>query len=116
MPLDTFFIQVGTSSEVIAERDFYRTHFGMSLVGSEDDDDYVFLTNGRIKLGFLYGDRPQDPNLINVGITVENLEAEVARLEAEGLVFTVPPETFHWGRAAALRDPSGIGVWLIEAR
>ncbi|HET7654720.1 MAG TPA: VOC family protein [Acidimicrobiales bacterium] len=114
MSLDTFFIEVGSTADVIAERDFFLRHLNMSLVGDEDDDDYVFVTDGTIKLGFLYGDRPENPALVNVGLTVDDVDAEVARLQGEGVVIRVAPETFSWGRAAALEDPCGLGVWLVE--
>lgn len=114
MTLDTFFIEVGSAADVTAERDFFLRHFNMSLVGDDDDDDYVFVTDGTVKLGFLYGDRPENPTLINVGITVDDLDAEVARLQGEGVVTRVAPETFSWGRAAAFEDPCGLGIWLIQ--
>lgn len=114
MSMDTFFVEVGSAADVIAERDFFLRHFNMSLVGEEEDDDYVFVTDGTVKLGFLYGDRLENPVLINVGITVDDVDAEVARLQREGVVIRVAPETFSWGRAAALEDPCGLGVWLIE--
>ena len=114
MALDTFFFEVGSSESVMAARDFYRIHFGMRLLSAEDADDYVFLTDGDMKLGFLYGDAPNRPELMNLGITVDDLEGEVARLAAAGVVFTVPTEPFSWGRAAGFADPAGLGVWLIQ--
>ena len=114
MKLDTVFFEVGSEAEVLAQRDFYRRHFGMTLLSGEDADDYVFLTDGTVRLGFLFDERPLNPEVINIGFTVDDLEAEVARLEGEGVVFTVPPETFTWARAAAFQDPSRIGGWLIQ--
>jgi catechol 2,3-dioxygenase-like lactoylglutathione lyase family enzyme len=46
---------------------------------------------------------------------VENLEGELARLQAEGVSITMPLTPEEWGeRAFQVRDPNGVIVQLVD--
>ena len=58
------------------------------------------------------GDLPPENHF---AITVANLDAAVAELEAAGVTLEVPPQEYYWGTSAYLRDPDGHLLELIEA-
>jgi uncharacterized glyoxalase superfamily protein PhnB len=46
---------------------------------------------------------------------VDNLEAELARLQAEGVTVTMPLRSEEWGeRAFQVRDPNGVIIELLD--
>jgi uncharacterized glyoxalase superfamily protein PhnB len=46
---------------------------------------------------------------------VDNLEAELARLRAEGITITMPLRSEDWGeRAFQVRDPNGVIIELLD--
>ena len=50
-----------------------------------------------------------------LAFTVEDLEAELARLQAEQVMITMPLTSEEWGeRAFQVRDPNGIIVQLVD--
>ncbi len=50
-----------------------------------------------------------------LAFTVEDLEDERARLQAEGVVITMPLTSEEWGeRAFQVRDPNGVIVQLVD--
>jgi uncharacterized glyoxalase superfamily protein PhnB len=50
-----------------------------------------------------------------LAFTVDSLEAELARLETEGVEITMPLTVEEWGeRAFQVRDPNGVIVQLVD--
>ena len=50
-----------------------------------------------------------------LAFVVEDLEEELARLEAEGVTITMPLTAEEWGeRAFQVRDPNGVIVQLVD--
>ena len=50
-----------------------------------------------------------------LAFTVEDLEAELARLQAENVTITKPLTAEEWGeRAFQVRDPNGVIVQLVD--
>ena len=50
-----------------------------------------------------------------LAFTVEDLEGELARLESEGVVITMPMVVEEWGeRAFQVRDPNGVVLQLVD--
>jgi predicted enzyme related to lactoylglutathione lyase len=72
------------------------------------------LSAGGLTLGFHLGDAPSNPWAFNIGVSVADVDAEVKRLEAEGVAISMTPYDAPWGRAASLADPHGLTVWLTQ--
>ena len=50
-----------------------------------------------------------------LAFVVDNLEGELARLQAEGVTITMPLTPEEWGeRAFQVRDPNGVIVQLVD--
>ena len=50
-----------------------------------------------------------------LAFTVDDLEAELVRLQAEGVTITMPLTSEEWGeRAFQVRDPNGVIVQLVD--
>ncbi len=50
-----------------------------------------------------------------LAFTVEDLDGELARLQAEGVVITMPLTSEEWGeRCFQVRDPNGVIVQLVD--
>jgi uncharacterized glyoxalase superfamily protein PhnB len=109
--------------DVPASSVFLARHFGfreeMAADGfaslSRDDAgmNVVFLRRG---LPTLPADQRDDhaAGLI-LAFVVEDLEGELARLEAEGVTITMPLTTEEWGeRAFQVRDPNGVIIQLVD--
>jgi len=109
--------------DVAASARFLTTHFGFTEEMSADgfaslarDDagmNVVFLRRG---LEVLPEDQRDDhaAGLI-LAFIVEDLEGELARLQAEGVAITMPLRSEEWGeRAFQVRDPNGVIVELLD--
>ncbi len=109
--------------DVPASSAFLRDHFGFeetmaadgfaSLARADTGMGVVFLRRG---LPTLPADQRDDlaAGLI-LALVVEDLEGELARLEAEGVPITMPLTAEEWGeRAFQVRDPNGIIVQLVD--
>src|SRR5690349_24022853 len=109
--------------DVPASADFLVEHFGFRPVMIADgfasltrDDaglNVIFLRRG---LPTLPADQRDDraQGLI-LAFEVDDLDAELSRLEAEGVAVTMPLTVEEWGeRAFQVRDPNGIIVQLVD--
>jgi uncharacterized glyoxalase superfamily protein PhnB len=109
--------------DVAASAQFLTTHFGFTEEMSADgfvslarDDagmNVVFLRRG---MEMLPGDQRHDhaQGLI-LAFVVDDLEGELARLQAEGVTITMPLRSEEWGeRAFQVRDPNGVIVELLD--
>jgi len=109
--------------DVAASSAFLTRHFGFreemaadgfaSLARPDAGMNVVFLRRG---LETLPADQRDDraAGLI-LAFVVEDLEAELARLRAEGVTITMPLTEEEWGeRAFQVRDPNGIIVQLVD--
>jgi methylmalonyl-CoA/ethylmalonyl-CoA epimerase len=57
----------------------------------------------------------RSPSLYHVAFEVDDLDAELTRLESEGIAITMPLTVEEWGeRAFQVRDPNGIIVQLVD--
>ena len=102
---------------------FLRDHFGFEEEMSADgfaslrrDDvgmNVVFLRRG---LPTLPADqRDEHAAGLILAFVVDDLEGELARLEAEGVAITMPLTAEEWGeRAFQVRDPNGVIVQLVD--
>ncbi|MFA6605977.1 MAG: bifunctional hydroxymethylpyrimidine kinase/phosphomethylpyrimidine kinase [Sphingomonas sp.] len=97
-------------ADYAASCDFYRT-LGLTQIGATDDAHYArFEASGGATLSI---ERGAEPTLF---FECADLDAEVARLQAAGLVFDQPPTDQPWlWREARLTDPGGNKICLYQA-
>ena len=110
-------------ADVPASSRFLRDHFGFSeamaadgfasLVREDVGTSVVFLRCG---LPTLPADqRDEHAGGLILAFEVADLEAELARLVAEGVAITMPLTAEEWGeRAFQVRDPNGVIVQLVD--
>jgi predicted enzyme related to lactoylglutathione lyase len=98
--------------------EFYGEKLGLSLGTQDAEHGYASFGAGPVTLGVaVAGD--DHPELIGgmtgIGLVVDNLEAEHARLSALGVDFPMLPERMPWGGFMALvADPDGNQLYLDE--
>jgi uncharacterized glyoxalase superfamily protein PhnB len=109
--------------DVAASARFLTTHFGFreemsadgfaSLAREDAGLSVVFLRRG---LEILPEDQRHDhAGGLILAFTVDDLEGELARLQAEGVAITMPLTAEEWGeRAFQVRDPNGVIVQLLD--
>jgi uncharacterized glyoxalase superfamily protein PhnB len=109
--------------DVAASVRFLTTHFGFreemaadgfaSLARDDAGMNVVFLRRG---LDMLPDDQRHDRACgLILAFEVEDLEGELARLQAEGVSVTMPLRSEEWGeRAFQVRDPNGVIVELLD--
>ncbi len=110
-------------ADVDASSSFLVEHFGFrqemaadgfaSLTRDDAGMNVVFL---RLGLPTLPAEQRDDhaAGLI-LAFVVDDLEGELARLQAEGVPITMPLTAEEWGeRAFQVRDPNGIIVQLVD--
>lgn len=108
---------------VDASAAFLASHFGfrqemaadgfVSLTREDAGLNVVFLRRGLASLP----DDQRDDHVDGVilAFVVDNLEAELARLNAEGVAITMPLREEPWGeRAFQVTDPNGVLVQLVD--
>lgn len=108
--------------DVPASATFLADHFGFheqmaadgfaSLAREDAGMNVIFLRRG---LPTLPADQREDhaQGLI-LALTVEDLDGELARLQAEEVTITMPLTEEEWGeRAFQVRDPNGVIIQLV---
>ena len=97
---------------------FYEQQLGFRVERVDEAHGYAALDAGPIRLGLarVAGDHAELAGRhTGVGISVDDLEAEHARLSAAGVAFPMPPERQPWGGFMALvADPDGNVFYLDE--
>ena len=109
--------------DVAASVGFLTTHFGFreeisadgfaSLARDDTGMNVVFLRRG---MQMLPADQRDDhaTGLI-LAFEVDDLEAELARLQSEGVAITMQLRSEQWGeRAFQVRDPNGVIIELLD--
>ena len=109
--------------DVAASSAFLATHFGFreemaadgfaSLARDDAGMNVIFLRRG---LPTLPADQRDDHACgLILAFVVEDLEGELARLQAEGVTITMPLTVEEWGeRAFQVRDPNGVIIQLVD--
>ncbi|MDR1387171.1 MAG: VOC family protein [Propionibacteriaceae bacterium] len=112
-----------TVQDAEASAAFLATHFGFetaqaapgfaSLTRPDVGANVIFLTAG---IATLPADqRHERAQGVILAFVVEDLEGELARLEAAGVAITMPLRVEEWGeRAFQVRDPNGVIVQLVD--
>jgi uncharacterized glyoxalase superfamily protein PhnB len=109
--------------DAAASSRFLQQHFGFreemaadgfaSLTREDVGMNVVFLRRGLPTLP----DDQRDTHATGLilAFVVDNLEGELARLQAEGVTITMPLTPEEWGeRAFQVRDPNGVIVQLVD--
>lgn len=111
-------------TDVQAALDFYTRHFGFEP-GMVHLPAFAEVTRGNLRL-LLSGPGSSGGNALSDGtvpepggwnrihFAVEDLDAEIARLEAAGVKFRSDPVTGPGGRQVLAMDPSGNFVELFQ--
>ncbi|WP_030750993.1 VOC family protein [Streptomyces sp. NRRL F-5135] len=109
--------------DVSASSAFLTCHFGFreeaaadgfaSLAREDAGMNVIYLRRG---LASLPDDQRDDhAGGVILAFVVDDLEAELARLTAEGVAVTMPLREEPWGeRAFQVRDPNGVIVQLVD--
>jgi uncharacterized glyoxalase superfamily protein PhnB len=84
-----------------------------SLARDDAGMNVIFLRRG---LPTLPDDQRDDhASGVILAFVVDDLEAELARLQAEGVGITMPLTVEDWGeRAFQVRDPNGVIIQLVD--
>ena len=110
--------------DVTASADFLKRHFGFSEAMAADgfvslarDDagfNIIFLRTGlaSFKPARLQG---HSADGLLIAFVVEDIDAEYARIQAEGVAIETPIETEEWGeRYFQVSDPNGVVIQLVQ--
>lgn len=109
--------------EVPASSAFLTEHFGFhekmaadgfaSLARDDSGMNVIFLRRG---LSTLPADqRDTHATGLILAFDVDDLEGELARLQNEGVIITMPLTFEEWGeRAFQVRDPNGVIIQLVD--
>ena len=98
--------------------EFYGSTLGLSLLLKDAEHGYASFQAGPIALGLAvagedHADLVGRPT--GIGLAVDDLVSAHARLEALGVVFSMPPERQPWGGfMALLADPFDNTLYLDE--
>ncbi|MEV1289498.1 VOC family protein [Micromonospora sp. NPDC049679] len=109
--------------DVAASSTFLTTHFGFREAMAADG--FASLSRDDAGMNVIYLRRglatlPEDQRDDHAGgvilaFVVDDLEGELARLQAEGVPITMPLTVEEWGeRAFQVRDPNGVIVQLVD--
>ncbi len=97
---------------------FYASTLGLPLTRSDPEHGYASFAAGPIRLGVAAAGAEHQAlvgRLTGVGLAVDDLEAEHARLSELGVAFAMPPTRQPWGGFMALvTDPDGNTLYLDE--
>lgn len=111
-------------ADVPASSAFLTRHFGFreemsagadfaSLTRDDAGLNVIFLRRGLASLPPDQRDQPAAGLIL--AFVVDDLEGELARLQAEGVTITMPLTVEEWGeRAFQVRDPNGVIVQLVD--
>ena len=109
--------------DVAASSAFLVEHFGFHEEMAADG--FASLSRDDIGMNVIYlgqglptlpaDQRDEHAAGLILAFTVDDLEGELARLQAEGVPITMPLTAEEWGeRAFQVRDPNGVIVQLVD--
>ena len=110
-------------ADVEASAAFLADHFGFRVAMAADgfasltrDDAGMSVVFLRCGLATLPADQRDDhAGGLILAFEVDDLEGELARLQAEDVAITMPLTSEEWGeRAFQVRDPNGVIVQLVD--
>ena len=96
---------------------FYRDVLGLRLEHAAREHGYASFDAGALRLGVAVAGEAQRELVgrhTGVGLAVDDLVAEHARLVARGAHFATPPEKQPWGGFMALLDDPDGNVFYLD--
>ena len=97
---------------------FYRDVLGLALEHADAEHGYASFAAGPVRLGLAVAGDEQRALVgrhTGVGLSVDDLEKEHARLTGAGVAFSMPPTRQPWGGFMALfADPDGNVFYLDQ--
>jgi uncharacterized glyoxalase superfamily protein PhnB len=109
--------------DVPASSAFLTRHFGFSEEMAADGFASLARDDAGLSVVFLRRGLPSLPpdqrddhaGGVILAFVVDDLEGELARLQAEGVTITMPLTVEEWGeRAFQVRDPNGVIIQLVD--
>ena len=98
--------------------EFYRSTLGLELLHATPEHGYASFAAGPARLGLVVAGADQHELVgrhTGVGLNVDDLEKEHARLAGRGVAFPMPPTRQPWGGFMALAaDPDGNVFYLDQ--
>lgn len=112
-----------TVEDAAASSAFLQEHFGFTEEMAADG--FASLTREDVGMHVAYlrrglptlpdDQRDHHADGVILAFVVDDLEGELARLQAEGVAVTMPLTVEEWGeRAFQVRDPNGVIVQLVD--
>src|SRR5688572_24866953 len=109
MRLGTVYVEVGGPEQVAQLKAFYGDVLGLPL-RSEEAGESVWFDAGGTTVGFhASASAENDPGVVNLSFDVDDVEAEAARLQADGVTIAQGPMDAPWsgGKVVVIFDPVG---------
>jgi predicted enzyme related to lactoylglutathione lyase len=93
-----------------------KVGFGAHTIDGPDGHAVMVAPPGdRFILHLCEGIEPVEAGNTGIAFVTDDLEAQVRRMETEGVVFTEPLRLQGWGGSAKFADPDGNVFWLLGA-
>ncbi len=117
-PIGQIHISVQDVDRAVA---FYRDVLGVKFLFQVSGQPMAFLQSGDVRLYLGVPESPEFTSRVLLYFTVEDIDAEYARLAAAGVAFEGPPHVVHRDAAGELwmtgfHDPDGHNLVLMQQR
>ena len=107
-----------TTTKLDEAKAFYCEHFGFKTTFEAEDFLGLASEDGACELSFMppmEGAPMKETAGLILCLEVDDVDAEHARLEKEGVSFMQPPKDNPWGdRSAIAVDPIGVNVYIYK--
>jgi predicted enzyme related to lactoylglutathione lyase len=105
-----------SNAKVSAEWWQQKVGFDTHTIGGPEGHAVLVAPPGeRFLLHLCEGIEPVEAGNTGIAFITDDLESQVRRMEAEGVVFTEPLRMQSWGGSAKFADPDGNVFWLVGA-
>lgn len=103
------------SEDVEAMVSFYRRLLGSEPITQSETMAVFLVGTVKILIHAKYLPNPGElPPDNHVAFGVEDVDGTCRRLLEQGVALEVPPNDYHWGRSAYLRDPGGLQIEIAQ--
>ena len=103
------------SEDVEAMASFYRRLLGSEPIAQSETMAVFLVGTVKILIHAKYVANPGElPPDNHVAFGVEDVDETCHRLQERGMALEIPPNDYHWGRSAYLRDPGGLQIEITE--
>jgi predicted enzyme related to lactoylglutathione lyase len=105
-----------TNAQVAAQWWKDKLGFETHTIGSPGGHALMVAPPGdRFLMHLCAGFEPVEPGNTGIAFVTDDIEGQVRRMEAEGVVFLQPLQKESWGGSAKFADPDGNVFWLLGA-